>query len=147
MKGSSSDEKFRIGNEGGARPPVGVGRDLADFRGGDHRRGGGSNPTGGDLIAIAGDGSHELWRFPTQFSPDMAGVAVANGVVYFTSTFSQQLFALDASSGALLKAIQVGNSDSGPSVVAGQIYVGTGDALSAAFLGISGPGTITALGL
>jgi polyvinyl alcohol dehydrogenase (cytochrome) len=104
-------------------------------------------PTSGDLVAIAGDGSHELWRFTTPQSPDMAGVAVANGVVYFTSTFSQQLFALDATSGAFLKAVQVGNSDSGPAVSQGQIYVGTGDALSAAFLGISGPGTITALGL
>src|SRR5262249_876103 len=74
---------------------------------------GGSNPTAGDLIAISGDGSHELWRFPTQFSPDMGGVAVANGVVYFTSTFSQQLFALNATTGALLKAVQVGVSNSG----------------------------------
>jgi polyvinyl alcohol dehydrogenase (cytochrome) len=108
---------------------------------------GGSNPTAGDLVAIAGDGSHELWRFTTPFSPDMAGVAVANGVVYFTSTFSQQLFALDATSGTLLKALQIGNSDSGPAISGGQIYVGTGDALSAAFLGIVGPGSITALGL
>jgi polyvinyl alcohol dehydrogenase (cytochrome) len=104
-------------------------------------------PTAGDLIAIAGDGSHELWRFTTQYSPDMAGVAVANGVVYFTSTFSGYLFALDATNGTLLNAISVGTSDSGPSVSNGQIYVGTGDAIGASFLGKVGPGTITALGL
>lgn len=106
-----------------------------------------SFPTAGDLIAIAGDGSHELWRFTTQFSPDMAGVAVANGVVYFTSTYSADLFALDASNGNVLNAISVGVSDSGPSVSNGQIFVGTGDAVGAAFVGSVGTGTITAIGL
>jgi polyvinyl alcohol dehydrogenase (cytochrome) len=104
-------------------------------------------PVAGDLIAIAGDGSHELWRFTTQYSPDMGGVAVANGVVYFTSTYSQQLFALDAKTGAPLKALAIGNSESGPAVTGGQIYVGTGDAIGAAFLGQVGPGSITAIGL
>jgi polyvinyl alcohol dehydrogenase (cytochrome) len=108
---------------------------------------GGSYPTAGDLIAIAGDGSKELWRFTTPGSPDMGGVAVANGVVYFTSTYSGQLFALNANSGAVLSSIAVGVSGSGPAVSAGQVYVGTGDALSAAFFGQVGPGTITAIGL
>jgi polyvinyl alcohol dehydrogenase (cytochrome) len=103
-------------------------------------------PTGGDLIAIAGDGSHELWRYPTPQTPNMSGVAVANGVVYFTSAFFG-LFALDASSGALLKALNIGASESGPAVSAGTIYVGVGDALAAGFLGQIGPGSITAIGL
>lgn len=103
-------------------------------------------PTGGDLIAIAGDGSHELWRFPTARTPNMSGVAVANGVVYFTSAFFG-LFALDASTGTLLKALQIGASESGPAVSGGQIYVGTGDALAVGFLGQAVPGTITAIGL
>jgi hypothetical protein len=67
--------------------------------------------------------------------------------VYFTSTFSQRLFALNAATGTVLAAPQIGNSDSGPSVVNGQIYVGTGDSLSAAFLGIPQTGSIVALGL
>jgi outer membrane protein assembly factor BamB len=74
----------------------------------------GSYPVAGDLVAIAGDGSKELWRFTTPQSPDMGGVAVANGVVYFTSTYSEQLFALDATSGAVLNALAVGRSESGP---------------------------------
>jgi polyvinyl alcohol dehydrogenase (cytochrome) len=100
-------------------------------------------PTAGDLIAIAGDGSHELWRFTTAGSPDMTGVAVANGVVYFASAFNGNLYALDASSGAQLAAVAIGAAWSGPSVVDGAVYVGTG----VNFGGVSAPGGISALGL
>jgi polyvinyl alcohol dehydrogenase (cytochrome) len=106
----------------------------------------GNPPLGGDLIALSGDGSQELWRFPTP-TPNLAGVAVANSVVYFTSSSSQQLYALDATNGTMLAAIAVGASESGPSVSRGQVYVGTGDAIAAAFEGASSPGSITALGL
>jgi|CZKU01.1.fsa_nt_gi polyvinyl alcohol dehydrogenase (cytochrome) len=103
-------------------------------------------PTAGDLIAIAGDGSHELWRFTTPQSPDMSGVAVANGVVYFTSAFAGQLFALDQRTGAPLASVQISpqvGAWGGPSVVDGRVYVGTGVNFGAA----SVPGAITALGL
>jgi polyvinyl alcohol dehydrogenase (cytochrome) len=104
-------------------------------------------PVAGDLIAISGDASQELWRFTTPFSPDIAGVAVANSVVYFTSSYSQLLFALDAADGTMLTSVPIGISNSGPSISRGRVYVGTGNAIAAAFgLGV-GPGSITALGL
>jgi polyvinyl alcohol dehydrogenase (cytochrome) len=121
-------------------------------------------PVAGDLIAIAGDGSHQVWRFTTQYtstlgSPDFGGVAVANGVVYFTSwgipfdplDIPGRLYALNAATGALLTSVSLGagvsTSTSGPAVSRGRVYVGTGDAISAAFGFGSGPGTITAMGL
>jgi len=103
-------------------------------------------PTAGDLIAIAGDGSHELWRFDTPGSPDMTGVAVANGVVYFTSAIYGQLFALDQTTGAKLASVQISpqiGAWSGPAVVDGRIYVGTGIIFGTTNV----PGGITALGL
>ncbi len=100
-------------------------------------------PTAGDLIAIAGDGSHELWRFTTPGSPDLAAVAVANGVVYYGSSFAGTLFALDESTGAPLAAVPYGLSVSGPSVVDGQVYAGSG----LNFGPVNAPGAITAFGL
>jgi outer membrane protein assembly factor BamB len=104
----------------------------------------GTPPVAGDLIAIAGDGSRELWRFTTPHSPNLSGVATAAGVVYFQSDFSGSLFALDAESGAVLAQVAIGGSVSGPSIVDGQVYVGIGDTFT---VGPTGPGAITALGL
>jgi polyvinyl alcohol dehydrogenase (cytochrome) len=120
-------------------------------------------PVAGDLYAIAGDGSLR-WQFTTQYtstlgSPDFGGVAVANGVVYFTSfgipfapaNIPGALYALNAASGTQLARVSLGagvsTSTSGPAVSRGRIYVGTGNAIAAGFgLGV-GPGTITAMGL
>jgi polyvinyl alcohol dehydrogenase (cytochrome) len=104
----------------------------------------GTPPVAGDLIAIAGDGSRELWRFTTPHAPDLSGVATAAGVVYFQSDFTGLLFALDAESGALLAKVAIGGSVSGPSIADGQVYVGIGDTFT---VGPTGPGAITALGL
>jgi polyvinyl alcohol dehydrogenase (cytochrome) len=105
----------------------------------------GTPPTAGDLIAIAGDGSQELWRFTTPGSPDISAVAVANGVVYFTSAFNGNLYALNASNGAQLASVPLvqGGCWGGPSVDNGQVYVGVG----INFAGVSIPGAIYALGL
>ena len=83
-------------------------------------------PTAGDLIAIAGDGSRELWRFTTPGSPDLSGVAVANGVIYFQSMTDGNLYALDERTGAELAHVLTGGAHSGPAVVGGRIYLGTG---------------------
>ncbi|MFI5307200.1 MAG: PQQ-binding-like beta-propeller repeat protein [Polyangiales bacterium] len=120
-------------------------------------------PVAGDLFAFSGDASTLLWRFTSQFpspygtigSPDLGGVAVANGVVYFTSWgfpsvgVPGNLFARDASTGAPLAQISLGtqSSTSGPSVSHGRVYVGTGDAIAAGFGYGVGPGSITAMGL
>jgi polyvinyl alcohol dehydrogenase (cytochrome) len=100
-------------------------------------------PTGGDLIAIALDGSKEVWRFSTPGSPNMSGVAVAGGVVYFTSTFAATLYALDGSTGALLASVPYGVAFSGPAVADGQLYAGSG----IVFGPLNAPGAITAFGL
>ena len=61
--------------------------------------------------------------------PVASGVAVANGVVYFTTTVSKKLIALDGASGAILKEIELGPVWSGPAVSRGRVYVGTGNIL------------------
>jgi polyvinyl alcohol dehydrogenase (cytochrome) len=109
----------------------------------------GQPPNRGILSAVAADGSHELWHFDTPFSPNISGVAVANGVVYFQSMLDGTFFALDASSGRVLAQVVTGGESSGPAVSRGQIYLGTGDA-AFPFLNPSlplGGGSIVALGL
>ncbi len=109
----------------------------------------GQPPTRGILSAVAADGSHELWHFDTPFSPNLSGVAVANGVVYFQSSLDGTLYALDAASGNVLARVATGGQSSGPAISRGQVYLGTGDA-AFAFLNPTlplGTGTIVALGI
>jgi glucose dehydrogenase len=105
-------------------------------------------PTAGRVVCISGDTRTELWRRDRPKTPPAgvglqlllgnvgdpvaSGVAVANGVTYFTTTVSKKLVALDAASGELLKEIDVGPVWSGPSVSRGRVYVGTGNILFAA---------------
>jgi polyvinyl alcohol dehydrogenase (cytochrome) len=106
-------------------------------------------PNRGILSAIAADGSQVLWHFDTPFSPDLSGVAVANGVVYFQSIFNGNFYALDAQTGAVLAQVTTGGQSSGPAVSRGQIYLGIGDTAFPGFLPFLslGPGSIVALGL
>jgi outer membrane protein assembly factor BamB len=103
-------------------------------------------PTGGRVVALSLDTRTERWRHerpkvatlggpkpkPTYTDlgdPVASGIAVANGVVYFTTVASGKLVALDAATGAVLKDIDVGPVWSGPSVSRGRVYVGTGNTL------------------
>jgi hypothetical protein len=108
----------------------------------------GPPPNKGIIAAVSADGSEELWRFETPGSPNISGVAVANGVVYFQSTLNGSLFALDAASGDVLAEVVTGSVTSGPAVSRGQVYLGTGDA---AFVYLTGaplaPASVLALGL
>ncbi|HJZ58040.1 MAG TPA: PQQ-binding-like beta-propeller repeat protein, partial [Gemmataceae bacterium] len=61
--------------------------------------------------------------------PVASGVAVANGVVYFTTTISKKLVVLDATRGDVLKETEVGAVWSGPAVSRGRVYVATGNIL------------------
>ena len=72
---------------------------------------------------------------------DLAPVSVANGVVYVSSMAKlanqNQLFALDAATGAILWQLGAGSSvNSGPAVVDGTVYWGSGYARS----GVEGSG-------
>ena len=106
-------------------------------------------PTGGRVASITLDSRSENWRherkripkvprrggkpFKDVGDPIASGIAVANGVIYFTTLVSNRLVALDASSGELLKEIDLGSVFSGPSVSRGRVYVGTGNTLWSPF--------------
>jgi polyvinyl alcohol dehydrogenase (cytochrome) len=103
-------------------------------------------PTGGRVVALSTDLKSERWRherptvaeiggpvpspiYKNVGDPVASGVASANGVVYFTAVASGKFIALDATSGAVLKEIDVGPVWSGPAVSRGHVYVGTGNTL------------------
>jgi polyvinyl alcohol dehydrogenase (cytochrome) len=103
-------------------------------------------PTGGRVVALSLDTRTEKWRHerpkvasiggpkpkPTYRDvgdPVASGIALANGVVYFTTVASGKLVALDADTGTVLKGIELGPVWSGPSVSRGRVYVGTGNTL------------------
>ncbi len=107
---------------------------------------GGVQPTGGRVVAISMDTRTERWRherprvaalggpppkpvFSDVGDPVASGLAVANGVVYFTTVASGKLVALDAETGRVLKEIEIGPVWAGPSVSRGRVYVGTGNTL------------------
>ncbi|MCI0705315.1 MAG: PQQ-binding-like beta-propeller repeat protein [Planctomycetia bacterium] len=102
-------------------------------------------PTGGRVVSISSDTRTERWRherpktepagknlkalFKEVGDPVASGVAVANDVVYFTTTISKRLVILDATNGKVLKEIEVGAVWSGPCVSRGRVYVATGNIL------------------
>jgi outer membrane protein assembly factor BamB len=103
-------------------------------------------PTGGRVVAISTDLETERWRherpkvkslggpppkrqFTNVGDPVASGIALANGVVFFTTVASGKLVVLDASTGQLLKEFDLGPVWSGPSVSRGRVYVGTGNTL------------------
>src|SRR5262245_2214366 len=103
-------------------------------------------PTGGRVVSISPDTRQEHWRherpkvkaiggtaekpaFTNVGDPVGSGIALANGVAYFTTTVSNRLVALDASTGAVLKEIELGPVWCGPVVSRGRVYVGTGNLL------------------
>jgi len=96
------------------------------------------------LVAISGDGTRELWRFETA-GPEANGAAVANGVVYFKPSSDPNLYAFEMSSGLMLTAVNVGGSNSGPSVSNGRLFLGTGNILAGFNFNI--PGEVVAVGL
>jgi polyvinyl alcohol dehydrogenase (cytochrome) len=106
----------------------------------------GTPPTGGRVVALSLDTRTETWRHerpkvasiggpkpkPTYSDvgdPVASGIALANGVVFFTTVASGKLVALDADTGKVLKEIELGPVWSGPSVSRGRVYVGTGNTL------------------
>ncbi len=100
--------------------------------------------SGGRVVALSLDTKAERWRherpkvaslggpppkhvFTDAGDPVGSGIAVANGVVFFTAIASGKLIALDAATGDVLKEIGLGPVWSGPSVSRGRVYVGTGN--------------------
>ncbi len=106
----------------------------------------GQVPTGGRVTATSADLKAELWRHERPTIPEMggtpgkpmyrdvgdvvaSGIAVGNGVAYFTAVGSGKLIALDASTGKVLKEIDLGPVFAGPSLSRGRVYVGGGNTL------------------
>jgi outer membrane protein assembly factor BamB len=102
--------------------------------------------SGGRVVALSLDTKVERWRherpkvasisvgrpptshvFTDAGDPVGSGIAVANGVVFFTAITSCKLIALDVATGEVLKEIALGPVWSGPSVSRGRVYVGTGN--------------------
>jgi glucose dehydrogenase len=127
-------------------------------------------PTGGRVVSLSLDTRVENWRherprvkavggtkekpaFTDVGDPVGSGLAVANGVVYFTTTVSNKLVALDAATGKSLVEIDLGPVWGGPVVSRGRVYVGTGNMLFApgeareAYFPKSVTGTIRSFGL
>jgi polyvinyl alcohol dehydrogenase (cytochrome) len=101
-------------------------------------------PTG-QLTAIKYDGSGTFWQKITLFENATSGVAVANGVIYYSTVgLSGNLLAVDAETGKTLANVFIGWGVSGPSVSRGQVYVGTGTKFAA---GVYTPPSLVALGL
>jgi outer membrane protein assembly factor BamB len=109
-----------------------------------------SLPTGGRVTSISRDTRKENWRherplvkavggtkskpaFTDVGDPVASGIALANGVAYFTTTVSNKLVALEARSGRVLKEIALGPVWCGPSVSRGRVYVGSGNILFSPF--------------
>lgn len=109
----------------------------------------GQMPTGGRVTATSLDLKTELWRHERPKIPEMggtkdkpmykdvgdivgSGVAVGNGVAYFTTVGSGKLIALDGATGKVLKEIDLGPVFCGPSLSRGRVYVGGGNTLFSA---------------
>jgi glucose dehydrogenase len=104
-------------------------------------------PTGGRVTSISLDTTKENWRherpkvaavggtkqkplYTDVGDPVASGIALANGVAYFTTIVSNKLVALDTATGSVLREIDLQEPVwCGPSVSRGRIYVGTGNIL------------------
>lgn len=103
-------------------------------------------PTGGRVVSISLDTRNENWRherpkvaaiggtkekpaFTNVGDPVASGIALANGVAYFTTTVSNKLVALDTANGKVLKEISLGPVWCGPVVSRGRVYSGGGNLL------------------
>jgi outer membrane protein assembly factor BamB len=101
-------------------------------------------PTGGRVTAVSVDLQTERWRHERPTIPEMgsifgrpmhrnvgdvvaSGIAVGNGVAYFTAVGSGKLIALDIADGRVLKEIELGPVFCGPSLSRGRVYVGGGN--------------------
>lgn len=96
-------------------------------------------PLGGRVTCISLDTKKEHWRherdkvaqvaqFKNVGDPVASGIALANGVAYFTTVVSNYLVVLDTrDEGKVLKQIKLGPVWCGPSVSRGRVYVGTGN--------------------
>src|SRR5262249_45935440 len=104
------------------------------------------DPAGGRVTATSADLATQRWRHePPKITARSgtpgkpmhrdvgdivgSGVAVGNGVAYFTTVGSGKPVALDAARGTVLKEIDLGPVFAGPSLSRARVYVGGGNTL------------------
>jgi outer membrane protein assembly factor BamB len=116
-------------------------------------------PTGGRVTSISLDTRTENWRYETPLvrhdtwkgqtvgDPVGSGLAIANGVVYFTTVLGHKLVALDASSGKELFTYTLPDLTCGPSVSNGKVYVGVGECVLDLKIDQDLPGGVFCFGL
>jgi outer membrane protein assembly factor BamB/dienelactone hydrolase len=126
-------------------------------------------PTGGRVTATSLDLATERWRHERPKIPEIggkpgkpmyrdvgdviaSGIAVGNGVAYFTAVGSGKLIALSTANGKVLKEIEIGPVFAGPSLSHGKVYVGGGNTLftpieAESFFPKKSTGSITCFGL
>lgn len=111
----------------------------------------------GTVVAIAGDGSGVRWNFDIPISPLVAGLAIANHLVYFQSPVEEAhplqdppqwaLYALDASTGAVRKRLTFpGRAIGSPVVADGHVYLTDGNVALGAY-GVVAAGSVKRLGV
>ena len=103
-------------------------------------------PTGGRVVATSVSLKNELWRHERPKIPEMgvtpgqpmyrnvgdivgSGIALGNGVAYFTTVGSGKLIAINAKTGDVLREIELGPVFAGPALSRGHVYVGGGNVL------------------
>ena len=86
--------------------------------------------TGGSWAALDPSDGHILWQTPDpQGAPDLSALTISNDVLYAGSLAAKgdQMYALDATTGAILWRYHAGGSVvSGPAVVGDTVYWGSG---------------------
>lgn len=101
-------------------------------------------PSGGRVTAIAPTTLVEHWRHERpkvvyfnvgdgktydSGDPAASGIAIAGDVLFFTTTISGKLSALNSANGRVLKEFEIGPVWCGPSISRGRVYVGSGNNL------------------
>jgi polyvinyl alcohol dehydrogenase (cytochrome) len=116
-------------------------------------------PYDGVVLGIARDACEERWRIRLPASPLLAGLAVANGVLYFQSPFEESieapampakwaLYAVNTETGEVLNRVAlVGRALNGPAVSRGRVYAAFGNGIAHGITTTDDEGGVVCLGL
>ncbi|HET6336580.1 MAG TPA: PQQ-binding-like beta-propeller repeat protein [Polyangiales bacterium] len=116
-------------------------------------------PYDGVVLGISSDAREQRWRISLPASPLLAGLAVANGVLYFQSPFEESvdapgmpatwaLYAVHTETGAVLNRLTFpGRALNGPAVSAGRVYAGFGNGIAHGITTTEPAGGVVCLGL
>ncbi len=116
-------------------------------------------PYDGVVLGLSRDARRQRWSIAIPASPLLAGLAVANGVLYFQSPFEESidapgmpatwaLYAVHTESGAILNRLTFeGRALNGPAVSGGRLYAGFGNGIAHGITTTDMAGGLLCLGL